>query len=416
MTDKDSKNVHVCSFCNKDKSQVEKMVAGPNVNICNECNDLVTEVVADDRAHKSTTKSTKGSIPTPMELHSKMDEFVIGQEDAKMSLAVAVYNHFKRISHGQNKDIEISKSNVLMIGPTGSGKTLLAETLANMLDVPFAIADATSLTEAGYVGDDVESVINSLLIKCDHDIEKAQRGIIYIDEIDKLAKKQAGSSVTRDVGGSGVQQALLKIIEGTDVNVPVDSKRKHPNGQMVKISTKNILFILGGSFAGIEHIVAERTAKKSSIGFTGSVVSTSDKIDAHKAIDDVCKEDLLKFGMIPEFMGRSPVLVKLKELDRNQLISVLTEPKNAIVKQFQALMQMDDISLKFDQSALEAIVDQSISHKTGARGLRSIIEEKLKATMYSAPSDKSITEIIVTKGTIESGDEPLIHRQHQVAV
>jgi ATP-dependent Clp protease ATP-binding subunit ClpX len=408
MSDKDQ--IQVCNFCGKNKNEVEKLIAGPSVHICNECVDLCGNILTEEQVKKDAVSPSAAGLRTPMELHAIMDEFVIGQNDAKEALAVAVYNHYKRLSNKPTSGVDIGKSNVLMIGPTGSGKTLLAETLAKSLNVPFAIADATSLTESGYVGDDVESVLNKLLMSCENDVEKAQRGIIYIDEIDKLAKRSASQSVTREVGGAGVQQALLKILEGTEVTVPVDAKRKHPNGNMVTINTKNILFILGGSFAGIEDIVHARSKPKSGIGFNSTVNSVTDEPNAQKAIDDVVQEDLVKFGMIPEFLGRSPVLVKLRELDREQLISVLTEPRNALTKQYSALMAMDSIDMTFDQKALEAIVDQSMTQKTGARGLRSIIESKLQKIMYSAPSDKTISKIVITQETIMSGESPTIIR------
>jgi ATP-dependent Clp protease ATP-binding subunit ClpX len=403
-------SIHVCSFCGKNTKEVEKMIAGPGVHICNECVDLCENILTEEKAELKKSGKAFSGLPTPMELHAILDQYVVGQDDAKQALSVAVYNHYKRLANPNHKGVEIGKSNVMMIGPTGTGKTLLAETLAKTLDVPFAIADATSLTEAGYVGDDVESILNKLLMNCGNDVEKAQRGIVYIDEIDKIAKKQASSSVTREVGGTGVQQALLKILEGTEVTVPVDSKRKHPNGAMTTLNTKNILFILGGSFAGIEDIVKERTKKKTGIGFTSDISGNNAKIDAFKAIDDVNHADLKAFGMIPEFLGRAPVLVKLKELSRDQLIDILTKPKNALTKQYEALMEMDNIEMVFDEAALGAIVDQSVSQKTGARGLRSIIEQKLKTIMYTAPSDKTITKIVITKETIIDGSEPQIVR------
>ncbi|MFK4132076.1 ATP-dependent Clp protease ATP-binding subunit ClpX [Pseudomonas luteola] len=404
-----------CSFCGKNKDEVKKMISGPNVFICNVCIDLCNDIMVEDSVSDSKPNDS-GSVPTPMELHSKLDEYVIGQEEAKKTLSVAVHNHYKRIANqGKIKDVEIKKSNVLMIGPTGSGKTLLAETLARMLDVPFAIADATSLTEAGYVGDDVESVLFALLAKCDHDIEKAQKGIIYIDEIDKIAKKRPGVSVTREVGGEGVQQALLKIIEGTEVNVPSDGKRKHPNAQMTTINTKNILFILGGSFAGIEQIVKNNVCKEKSIGFVANIDEKDSTIEAGKAIDHVTNDDLLKFGIIPELLGRVPTLVRLKELDRDQLIHVMTEPKNALVKQYQGLMSIDDIDLVFEEKALQAIADKSIKQKTGARGLQTIVENILMDTMYRAPSDPYIEKIVITQETVNDGADPMIQRKQKSA-
>lgn len=406
----DAKTLQRCAFCNKDQNEVSTLVSGPEACICNECVKLCEEVISNEVSSKAPARTVSNSVPTPKQLHAEMDKWVIGQDDAKKSLAIAVYNHFNRIANqGNGEDVQVSKSNILLIGPTGTGKTLLAETLARMLDVPLAIADATSLTEAGYVGDDVESMIHTLLSKCDNDVEAAQKGIIYIDEIDKIAKRRAGVSVTREVGGEGVQQALLKMLEGAEVSVPADGKRKHPGAQMVKVNTKNILFILGGSFAGIEHIIKEK-GEKSSIGFNATVKSESKQISAGEAIDKVEIDDLLKFGMIPELIGRIPVVAKLKELTVDQLVHVLTEPKNAIVKQYQALMGYDKIKLTFDQAALESIASEAKKRKTGARGLRSIVEEVLKEVMYIAPSETDIEKIVITEKCVVEKQLPEIIR------
>jgi ATP-dependent Clp protease ATP-binding subunit ClpX len=409
----DEQNLKHCSFCNKSQKEVGTLVAGPSCSICDECVSLARDVIQSEIASQSPVAAKSNTTPTPKQLHEEMDKWVIGQEDAKKTLAIAVYNHFNRISHqgnGNGDSVEVSKSNIMLIGPTGSGKTLLAETLARMLDVPLAIADATSLTEAGYVGDDVESIIHQLLSKCDNDVEAAQKGIVYIDEIDKLAKRHAGASVTREVGGEGVQQALLKMLEGAEVSVPADGKRKHPGTQMTKVNTKNILFILGGSFAGIESIIKAK-GKQSSIGFTAHVSKHDAEITAGDAIDKVEVEDLIKFGMIPELVGRTPILAKLRELTEEQLVNVLTEPKNAIVKQFQALMSYDNIKLEFAQPALIQIAKEATKRKTGARGLRSIVESVLKEVMYIAPSENDIEQIIVEEDSVVSRQLPTIIRK-----
>lgn len=406
---------HKCNFCNHSSTEVETMINGQDVNICNECVKLCQSIIDDEKAKASEKPSQAKGIPTPKQLHEEMSKWVVGQEDAKKTLAIAVYNHFKRIANqSKNADVQVAKSNIMLIGPTGSGKTLLAETLAKMLDVPLAIADATSLTEAGYVGDDVESMLHSLLAKCDNDIEKAQKGIIYIDEIDKIARRRAGMSVTREVGGEGVQQALLKMLEGAEVTVPADGKRKHPGSQMVKLDTRNILFILGGSFAGIEHIIQEK-GKKSGIGFNAEVSKKIDTPSAGQAINQVDVEDLLKFGMIPELMGRVPVIAKLKELSEEELVHVLTEPKNAIIKQFVTQLSYDNVKLDFEEAALKSIAHEATTRKTGARGLRTIVEDVMKEIMYIVPSEPDIEQVIVNEDSVLKRSLPLIARREQAA-
>lgn len=398
-----------CSFCNKSPKEVRRMVAGPGVFICNECNDTVSQVMKETDA--SEGGKPQGRIPTPKEIHAKLDEHVIGQDAAKKTLAIAVHNHYMRIENGGKLgDVQVDKCNVMLIGPTGTGKTLLVETIANMLDVPVAVADATSLTEAGYVGDDVESMIHTLLSRCDHDIARAERGIIFVDEVDKIAKKQAGASVTREVGGAGVQQAILKMLEGTEVTVPADGKRKHPGTNMVKVNTKNILFILGGSFAGIEDVTNNRGEKHSSIGFTAQVKSPSKKDDATTAIAKVQPEDLIKFGMIPEFMGRIPVVEIMHALTEDDLVRVLQEPKNALIKQYKGLLNMYGVNLRLEDNALSAVAKKAIALKTGARGLKSILEGALKETMYEAPSDESIVEVVITPENIQESTQPTLIR------
>ena len=408
-----------CSFCGKTQESVKRIIAGPGVYICNECIGLCNDIIENEYYEgdeESYTLAGLDQIPSPKEIKDTLDEYVIGQDEAKKTLAVAVYNHYKRITHeeekskksekGENDDVEIQKSNILLLGPTGCGKTLLASTLAKILNVPFAIADATTLTEAGYVGEDVENIILKLIQAADGDIEKAEKGIIYIDEIDKITRKSENPSITRDVSGEGVQQALLKIVEGTIASVPPQGGRKHPQQELLQINTSNILFICGGAFEGLENIIKDRIGKKS-IGF-GAEIQSSKDIDRYKVFEELLPQDLLKFGMIPEFIGRLPIIATLKELDKKALIKITTEPKNALVKQYKKLLEMDDVELEFEPEALEAIVDKAIERKTGARGLRSIIEEIMRDIMFDIPSNKKIEKCIVTKDTIENNHEPII--------
>ncbi len=408
-----------CSFCGKTQESVKRIIAGPGVYICNECIGLCNDIIENEYYEgdeESYTLAGLDQIPSPKEIKDTLDEYVIGQDEAKKTLAVAVYNHYKRITHeeekskksekGENDDVEIQKSNILLLGPTGCGKTLLASTLAKILNVPFAIADATTLTEAGYVGEDVENILLKLIQAADGDIEKAEKGIIYIDEIDKITRKSENPSITRDVSGEGVQQALLKIVEGTIASVPPQGGRKHPQQELLQINTSNILFICGGAFEGLENIIKDRIGKKS-IGF-GAEIQSSKDIDRYKVFEELLPQDLLKFGMIPEFIGRLPIIATLKELDKKALIKITTEPKNALVKQYKKLLEMDDVELEFEPEALEAIVDKAIERKTGARGLRSIIEEIMRDIMFDIPSNKKIEKCIVTKDTIENNHEPII--------
>ena len=407
-----------CSFCGKTQENVKRIIAGPGVYICNECIELCNEIIENEYYEgddDSYTLSGLDKIPTPKEIKETLDQYVIGQDEAKKTLAVSVYNHYKRIAneeeieekHEKNdNDVEIQKSNILLLGPTGCGKTLLASTLAKILNVPFAIADATTLTEAGYVGEDVENILLKLIQAADGDIEKAEKGIIYIDEIDKITRKSENPSITRDVSGEGVQQALLKIVEGTIASVPPQGGRKHPQQELLQIDTTNILFICGGAFEGLENIIKDRIGKKS-MGFGAEIQSKKD-IDRYKVFEQLLPQDLLKFGMIPEFIGRLPIIATLKELDRNALIKITTEPKNALVKQYKKLLEMDDVELEFEQEALEAIVDKAIERKTGARGLRSIIEEIMRDIMYDIPSNEKIEKCIITKSTVNENAGPKI--------
>ena len=411
IDDETMKNVY-CSFCGKPQSGVKKIVAGPGVYICDECISLCTSILEEEGfldEEEAYTLNEETKIPSPKEIKKVLDDYVIGQNEAKKILSVAVYNHYKRINHeekNKNKqdEVEIQKSNILLLGPTGCGKTLLASTLARILNVPFAIADATTLTEAGYVGEDVENILLKLIQAADGDIERAEKGIIYIDEIDKITRKSENPSITRDVSGEGVQQALLKIVEGTIASVPPQGGRKHPHQEMIQIDTSNILFICGGAFEGLENIIRDRTGKKT-IGF-GTAIQSNKEIDKYKIFEELLPQDLLKFGLIPEFIGRLPIVATLKELDKEALKKIVVEPKNALVKQYKKLLEIDGVELEFKDDALEAIVNKAIELKTGARGLRSIIEGIMTDIMFEIPSNDKITKCIITKETVENGKEP----------